>query len=73
MSEQLIQALPATEEELKRLESLRIAASFTAMAGETCDQCNQPMTMGQPFHGIGAVRRIFVCASCALGHMRGGL
>ena len=70
MSGQAIQTRPATEEELKRLETLR--ADFTAMAGEACGQCYKPMTLGQPFHAIGAVRRIYVCAGCALTHIRGG-
>ena len=70
MSGQTIQTRPPTAEELQRLDDTK--ADFTAMAGETCGQCYKPMTLGQPFHAIGAVRRIYVCATCALDHMRSG-
>jgi hypothetical protein len=60
----------ATTQESVQVDAMKVD-DFTARAGEICDgPCHKPMTAGQPFYAIGNVRRIYVCATCALLHVR---
>lgn len=67
MSNQTIEA-PASEAELSALRLMK--ADYTAMPGERCEVCQNPMTAGQPFYCLGSVRRKYVCACCGLKHVR---